>query len=79
MLEDSADEIDISLSSIVQLSLLWNSLGKPVVALLSTALLCEIAGVGEAMALCLAACGFVLGVLSCKTFPQSSLEKISVN
>ena len=78
-LEAGTDEMGISLSSAAQCSLLWNSLGKPLVALLSTVVLCDIAGAGEAVTLCLAVCGFVVGVLRCSTLPESILEKISVN
>ncbi|MBT4161839.1 MAG: hypothetical protein HOE54_11075 [Gammaproteobacteria bacterium] len=79
MLIDTADELSISLSAAVQRSLLWNSLGKPVAALLIAVLLCQLAGLGEAMTLCMAICGFICGVLTCRTLPETSLEKISVN
>ena len=77
-LQTPSEEVMLGMTTGNQLSLLWNSLGKPLVILVLIAMGCEFFGITGNWSIAASVVGFTIGVLLCRTMPETVLEKTIV-
>jgi hypothetical protein len=73
------ESIALELAQINQLRVIWNSLLKPLLLFVLTALCCSLFEVSESVAIVLSVVAFAIGIIWCQVVPDSSLNVIKVS